>query len=719
MTTARNSPPQVDHVRKAILREFTELIDMSDAETKDPSALEQSLVSRGLAAMAVRLLVGCDSATAAGCVIDGRQDGGIDAIAFADGTPELFLIQAKWSDRGTAGIKAAHVRDLVDGFRKIENQSFARFNERFLALSGRVQSLIQNPKLQVTLVLVVMGNGEIHPDVEAEFATAVDQFNSPGRFLHRRVLTAAEIWEFIRADMSPGPVGLVVPMMRWLPQDTLSDSYFGTVSVDHLADWFQAYGDRLFESNVRKALGLTAVNQQIVRTLLDEPESFWAKNNGITVLCSAADKTRHFGSRLRHDQPLELTLSDARVVNGAQTVHAAYRAAKENRAQVEQAEVMVRVIAVPPELSDLGRTITESTNTQNQIELRDFIALDETQAWIRDDFMLGLGLTYVFHRGESAPPPDSGCTVAEAALALACAHPKTAVVVRTKINPEALWERASGGHYPLLFDNQPPALEIWRSVLLHRRVRLELESEIKKLRERGRSVAEYGNLLLTHLCFQLVESDERENPETDWDAVLDRVGSQVAPALHWLIVANDDLFGAKSFVSKTFADNDKCRVLVGKVLTHLRAGTDAPALRAEYQPPKKPPRMRAKSAVSVILDSRFIAQGTELRHLAVNAREAAAMSAWLDADPRRRRATWVVDRSKPLLWEADGHQYSPTGLIMHMWALAEWGDAPVAVQGPRCWEVPGQGSLAAIAEQLREAAEGRSLFGRMRDRLTG
>ncbi|MQY24863.1 AIPR family protein [Nocardia aurantia] len=696
---------QVEHVRRAILRDFGELVDVSDVESKDATEIERCRVSRSLAALAARMLVGCDASTAASSVIDSRDDRGIDAIAFADGTPDLYLIQAKWSDKGTAGIKAAYVRDLVDGFRKIEDQSFTRFNPRFHAMSGRVKSLIQNPKAQVTLVLAVMGDGHVHPDVQAEFNDAATHFNSHGRWVHQRVIAASEFWQFVRDDMSPHPVELVVPMSRWLPWDGISESYFGTVSMSYLAQWYEQFGNRLFESNVRKALGLTSVNQGMVQTLLDDPESFWAKNNGITILCAEAVRSRHYGSRFRNDEPLELTLSDAKVVNGAQTVQAAHRAAKEALAQVAHADVMVRIISVPSDMTDLGKTITQSTNTQNHIEPRDFITLDGTQAKIRDDFMMGLDLTYVFHRGEADPPRDSGCSVVEAALALACAHPNPDIAVRAKINQDTLWDQSKGGTYPLLFGNQPPALEIWRCVLLYRRIRAQIDVETKRLRERALVVAEYSDLLLTHMCFRLIESDELENPEANWELIMDRIAAQVGNLLAWLIVENDRELGAKSFVSKTFTDEGKSRLLAEQVLAHVRVQESIPSLPFEYRTAKKTTKSRSKSAVSVLLDANHLKAGTPLYYRALTPREEAAISEWIRVDPRRGRASWVADRSKPVLWEADGKQYSPTGLIMHMWSLAGWDKAPVAVQGPKCWVVPDQGSLADIAEKLRRTPE--------------
>lgn len=55
------------------------------------------------------------------------------------------------------------------------------------------------------------------------------------------------------------------------------------------------------------------------------------------------------------------------------------------------------------------------------------------------------------------------------------------------------------------------------------------------------------------------------------------------------------------------------------------------------------------------------------------------------------------DRTKPLVWSVDGKRYSPSGLVMKMYALAEWSGAPVAVQGPIRWHLGMEGDLARVA----------------------
>jgi hypothetical protein len=78
---------------------------------------------------------------------------------------------------------------------------------------------------------------------------------------------------------------------------------------------------------------------------------------------------------------------------------------------------------------------------------------------------------------------------------------------------------------------------------------------------------------------------------------------------------------------------------------------------------------------------------------------------WLAADPKRGQATWVNQRSKPLLWEYDGQQYSPSGLANKIWQLSGWQTHHVAVQGPDRWEIPGQGLLWEIAWRVQDEEE--------------
>ncbi|KUO16814.1 hypothetical protein AQJ91_34190 [Streptomyces dysideae] len=102
-------------------------------------------------------------------------------------------------------------------------------------------------------------------------------------------------------------------------------------------------------------------------------------------------------------------------------------------------------------------------------------------------------------------------------------------------------------------------------------------------------------------------------------------------------------------MTSTFANEERCARLVAAVLGVLERGTG----------PDSPMNLKA------LMEGTGPKRQRRLVH-APSTVEELAIGAWLDEDPRRRRATWVNDRRTPILWEADGKRYSPTGLVAQM-----------------------------------------------------
>ncbi len=150
----RGMPLEVRQVREALLREFADRISMDDFEKKDPTERETALLSRALSARAARILTDCSSDEAAAGVIDGRDDFGIDSVAFSASGTELWLIQAKWKKSGgTAGFDTEAALKLIHGLKKLDNRDFDHFNERLRLLGDRVHGVLKLPTCKVHLVI--------------------------------------------------------------------------------------------------------------------------------------------------------------------------------------------------------------------------------------------------------------------------------------------------------------------------------------------------------------------------------------------------------------------------------------------------------------------------------------------------------------------------------------------------------------------------------------
>jgi len=682
------APIHRHQIRTALLERYRGLIYDDDLKSYDQEGYEQRFLSRALTAAAVRVVTGCDYKAAGAAVIDGELDQGIDGVAVTESSQEVWLVQAKWSDDGKAKFNTDAAHKLIHGLRLIEQRSFDRFNERLDPIAARVNSAMHDARLKVTLVIALMGVGTLTSEVEAVLDDARKDFNGLGPVLDYRVVTAADVLGQIREDLAPKPLKVTVRMANWLKRNTPLVAYQGTVPANNIAEWYASHADRLYSRNLRQSLGTTQVNSGMLNTLVDEPENFWLFNNGVTVLCDSLDE--EWPGRRRPDEPVHLHLSGVSVVNGAQTVTAAHRAMQVHPEAVEDAEVTVKVIVVGEGMPDFARRITETTNTQNHVEQRDFIALDTIQAMIREDFALSLQKSYVYKRGEPDPTPEEGCSVVHAAIALACAYRGPELSVRAKRDTALLWEGGSGGAYSRLFGERPSAFQIWRSVLVYRAVGAALDEERKRCQKRAADIAQRGDLLITHLIFQLIDQDRIDDPDYNWETVLAEVPILTGRVLSWLIHHIDAEFGSTSFLGGTLTDVKRCKRLANVVLRDAKQEGVIPDLPAGYRPDRGSKRkLRRPNTVHTLVDHGRIATGTPLRFRPQSKPEINALATWLAEDPRRAEATWINERTRCILWAVDNHAYSPTRLVLQMYELAGWEAAPVAVQGPARWTLDG------------------------------
>lgn len=257
------------------------------------------------------------------------------------------------------------------------------------------------------------------------------------------------------------------------------EAFYGTVPAEIVASWSTTYGDALFEQNICKPLGTTAVNQRMGETLDATESHFWYFNNGITALCASIRRlAKGAGSR----NVGEFVLTGVSIVNGAQTVSAIARAARARDSDHPlEARVWVRFISLegcPPEFAS---QVTEATNTQNTVEGRDFVALDPEQGRLRTELTLSLKKIYSIKRGADTPQPEHGCTVTDATIALACSQPDASLAVIAKSAIGRFWESTARAPYKTLFNGGTTAFRLWRAVQVLRAVENRLEARREKL----------------------------------------------------------------------------------------------------------------------------------------------------------------------------------------------------------------------------------------------
>lgn len=170
-----------------------------------------------------------------------------------------------------------------------------------------------------------------------------------------------------------------------------------TIDLYQLAKLYNLIGDRLFKNNVRFGISETlGVNDSIRRTLGTEPELFWFKNNGVTILVEDPDFIPRNVEELKLGEIGPEKEPDFSVVNGAQTITVAaeyffnmeynWKNSKEGSAEKSEfldklnrskkAEVLLRIIKISKSeegagVSEMAKEISVALNRQKPIKMED------------------------------------------------------------------------------------------------------------------------------------------------------------------------------------------------------------------------------------------------------------------------------------------------------------------------------------------------------------
>ena len=174
--------------------------------------------------------------------------------------------------------------------------------------------------------------------------------------------------EDIDVDLA-GSFGGPLPVLPAQQPEADHESYLAIMPGKVLAEIYDQWGTRLLEQNVRVFLQHRGkVNKGIRATIENEPNMFFAYNNGITATAEQVDIDDD-GGRL-----LLRRLTNFQIVNGGQTtasIHAAHR----RQVDVSHTFVQMKLSVVDPERANrLVPKISEFANSQNRVSAADFFA---------------------------------------------------------------------------------------------------------------------------------------------------------------------------------------------------------------------------------------------------------------------------------------------------------------------------------------------------------
>jgi hypothetical protein len=235
------------------------------------------------------------------------DDRGVDLTAKRKDGTSLLHIQAKlWIDTADAiDSILSKFRDFLSTYHLGDgDQALLRFEE--VPVSFQVVTLSSLNRILERYKGKQYASKEFFEALVREDRLNFTDGPEVFKLLRNSYLKLGEIPRELRVTLvtSPIPIGNV---------------YLGAISSDELKRLYEEFGDALFFENIRDFLdtskstersGRTTPNQEITRTVINEPEAMLARNNGIVFRADAISKI---------DSDVSLLLTRGSIVNGCQT----------------------------------------------------------------------------------------------------------------------------------------------------------------------------------------------------------------------------------------------------------------------------------------------------------------------------------------------------------------------------------------------------------------
>jgi hypothetical protein len=508
----------VKRIEQHLRSQFGSLIDMSDWDGKAEAERDAAFLSRALAAYAITCLCGEDPAIAGKSITDGYDDASLDAIHLHDGTKMLYVIQSKWSKNGTKSIEVGDNLKFLSGFKRLMDGDLVGMNDKIQAKKSVIDSAIYDVQSQFTLVLISTADNAITPPVKKEIDLVLAECNGQGTVLvHFQPFNQDRLYNSLIASIDHSTIDLTINVHEWGIVTDPYIAYYGQVEVGDILGW-NKIGQSLFHGNLRNFVKNTEVSGSIRQTLLERPQDFWYFNNGATLLCNSITKQPIYGAGR---QKGIFECKGVRVVNGAQTIGTIWDTAQLESIVDPKTRLYVRLISLENCPPAFASEITRAANTQNRIEKRDFAALDPNQSRLAKESGLD-GRLYVFRSGDEDPRVDTGFSITDATVALACASGEVGLAVQAKREVGAFWEDIKQEPYTILFNNQLSAETMWRCVKIMRSVDIALKKAQPSDGPKAELVAVHGNRFILYRVFthkQMAGFRRPDTPIGDWESL--------------------------------------------------------------------------------------------------------------------------------------------------------------------------------------------------------
>jgi|SRR5579871_12783 len=235
---------QHSQIKVKLLEIVTPLVDQTDISGKNDTDKEAHVLSRAMAAAALKIVAEIDYDVACAAIVDGGKDNGIDAIHYDSQSKTLFLVQSKWSSSHGSSIASGEVLKFLQGIQDLVSLKKTRFNEKIQKRWNVIEDAL-NRLNSVRLVVAYPGSGRIDDDIQGKIDEFVQSQNDTSELFFFSSITQRELFQHFVHEAAPPQINLSIRLAHYGLVDSPLKAVYGQVSAVDVATWYKGYGNNL------------------------------------------------------------------------------------------------------------------------------------------------------------------------------------------------------------------------------------------------------------------------------------------------------------------------------------------------------------------------------------------------------------------------------------------------------------------------------------------
>ena len=328
-------------------------------------------------------------------MVDGAYDGGVDALLIDPNseTSDLVICQAKYySTISQEDIKAS-VEKMISFYKDMQNGVFSSINERVQNLFQSLFAEVGDESKVKFIIYTSAPKNRIRQDRISKLLK--DHFTDTTKF-ELEVYFDIDLIEEIKEAESRRPSvedGILILDQANKALYYNDDAAIVNISAMSLKKLYSTHNVNLLSRNLRYYIRKKEIDDAIFKTISESPDTFWFKNNGLTIIC---DEFRIDG--------IELKLNNFSIVNGGQTTYLLW---KNDEITIDNdlflhCKVIKNLGVNEDEKNKFSLEIAKASNSQKAIKNIDLKSNSPEQVRFTQA-MRDVGVYYQTKRGEKVP----------------------------------------------------------------------------------------------------------------------------------------------------------------------------------------------------------------------------------------------------------------------------------------------------------------------------